>query len=248
MSRTITSAHDAALAGDRVQPGDLVERVEHHASDARVHRGGELGGRLVVAVQRDPLGREPRAQARWPARRRCRRRARGPPRRPSAPPRCRGTPWPRSAPSDGAERGGERVRAGAEVGLVDHEQRGAVGLGEVAHVDARDRDRPRRGRGGVPRPDGGRQHVELGGGAGGAARPSRAGRGSRRAAARPDGPSCRRLAREGARRRSHPLRRADAEQPRPLASTWRAAAHSASRARCSSVVSSSPIGSTRQES
>ena len=36
--------------------------------------------------------------------------------------------------------------------------------------------------------------------------------------------------------------------PRPLANTWRAATQSASRARCRSLTSSSPMGSTRQVS
>ena len=41
-----------------LEPVELVERVGHDPADAGVERGCELGGRLVVAVEDDPLGRE----------------------------------------------------------------------------------------------------------------------------------------------------------------------------------------------
>ena len=243
---------DASLPGDRIQPGDLVERVEHHPSDARVRGGGELGGRLVVAVQRDPLGREPRAQRdrQLAAAADVEREALlvDPAGHLRAEERL-GRVVHRGRP----ERGRERVCAGTEIGLVDHEQRCAVGLGEVAHVDARDLHDPRRGPDGVARPHGGRERVHLGGAGG--ARPGGLGRGRDPGVQRPGRvrphrtPSCAGdsaiRAQQAAHIRSGAL---TPSIPSPLASTCRAASHSASRARCSSVVSSSPIGSTRQAS
>ena len=99
VSRTITGATDSPLAGDRVQPGDLVERVEHHPTDPGFDRGDQLGRRLVVAVQRDPLGREagPQRHGQLAAAAHVQREALRRP--PSGRPRCTGTPWPRSAPT-----------------------------------------------------------------------------------------------------------------------------------------------------
>jgi hypothetical protein len=59
------------------------------------------------------------------------------------------------------ERRGELGRARAEVGLVDHEERGAVALREVAYVDARDLQRAALTAAGVPRPHGRRELVEA---------------------------------------------------------------------------------------
>ena len=56
VTRTITRGRTPAVAGDRGQPVDLVERVDDDPADAGVHRPGQLGDRLVVAVQPDPLG------------------------------------------------------------------------------------------------------------------------------------------------------------------------------------------------
>jgi hypothetical protein len=48
----------AARTGQRGQPVDLVERVHDDPADPGVQRPGQLAGRLVVAVEPDPLGRE----------------------------------------------------------------------------------------------------------------------------------------------------------------------------------------------
>src|SRR3954469_23773742 len=53
------SAASGARGG---QPVDLVEGVEDDVADARLDRQPELDQRLVVAVQRDPLGGEPGGQ------------------------------------------------------------------------------------------------------------------------------------------------------------------------------------------
>ena len=127
----------------------------------------------------------PRA-ARWPARRRCRRPARGPPRRPSAPPRCRGTPWPRSAPTTAPNAAANSCARDAEVGLVDHEQRRAVGARRGrARRRPRSRPTPDAAADGVARPHGGRERVQLGGAGG--ARPGRLGRGEIPACSGPAG-------------------------------------------------------------
>ena len=48
----------AALDAHRVEPLDLGDRVDDDATDPGVQRGGQLGHRLVVAVQEHPLARE----------------------------------------------------------------------------------------------------------------------------------------------------------------------------------------------
>ena len=54
--------HDLLTGRDSLEPLDLVERVEHDMADALGARVLELLLRLVVAVQVDPLGREPALQ------------------------------------------------------------------------------------------------------------------------------------------------------------------------------------------
>nr|WP_269453534.1 hypothetical protein [Saccharopolyspora erythraea] len=49
--------HVLAAGGRRAQPVDLVERVEHHAPDARGERRAQLAVRFGVAVQQDPSSR-----------------------------------------------------------------------------------------------------------------------------------------------------------------------------------------------
>ena len=128
-----------------------------------VDRRGQLGDGLVVAVQRDPLGREARRAARRPARRRCRRPGSGPPRRPSGRPPCTGTPWPRSAPTAPPNAAANSAAARPEVGLVDDEQRRAVparrGRGRRRPPSA---TRAVVGAAGAARPHRGGQRVELG--------------------------------------------------------------------------------------
>ncbi len=107
----------------------------------------------------------------------------------------------------GAERGGELGRPGAEVGLVHDEQRGAVGLGQVADVDAGEPERAVVAAGGAPGPDRRRELVEPGGVE--RARPRRLGRNGDAGVQRAGG------------MRSHHIR-SGAEtpsSPRPLAST-----------------------------
>ena len=58
VTRTSTSWTTPRRAGDVVQALDLEHRVEHHVPDAGLDGGGQLGDGFVVAVQRDPLGRE----------------------------------------------------------------------------------------------------------------------------------------------------------------------------------------------
>ena len=43
---------------EAAEAGDLVERVHDDAADAHLERRGELVGRLVVAVQDEPIGRD----------------------------------------------------------------------------------------------------------------------------------------------------------------------------------------------
>ena len=62
VTRTSTRGPDAALAGQRGQPVDLVERVDDDPAHPGVERPGQLGDRLVVAVEADPLRRHPGGQ------------------------------------------------------------------------------------------------------------------------------------------------------------------------------------------
>ena len=91
------AARGHPVGGQRGQPVDLVEGVEHDVTDPGVDGQLQLDQRLVVAVQGDPLGREPGGQGQRPARCRCRRPGAGRPRRSTGPPARRGTPWTRSA-------------------------------------------------------------------------------------------------------------------------------------------------------
>jgi hypothetical protein len=153
--------HDhAALTGHRVEAGDLVERVEHHPADARLHGRDQLVERLVVAVHRDPLRRETGAHRdrQLTAARDVEAQALlGDPAGHLGAQERLGRIVHRARP----EGGGELGRAGAEVGLVDHEERGAVPLREVAYVDARDLQRAALTAAGVPRPHRGRELVEA---------------------------------------------------------------------------------------
>ena len=115
---------DPGPLGDGREPGDLLGGVDDDAcrrrpSTARV----ELGDRLVVAVEPQPLRREAGRAARPRARRRCRRRARAPPRRPTARRPWTGTPCRRSyvpvgQPSKAVAPG---AAARPEVVLVEHQ-------------------------------------------------------------------------------------------------------------------------------
>jgi hypothetical protein len=226
---------DPVLTRDRVEPGDLEERVDDDPPDPRLHGGDQLGGRLVVAVHRDALGREAGPQ----------RDGELAPARDVEAQALVGDPAGHLRAQerlrrvmDGLrpERGRELGGPGAEVGLVDHEERGAVPLGQVAHVDAGDLHGPVVAPGRVARPHRRRELIEPGGiewtRPGGLGRKRDAG-----------------VQRAGGMRPHHIRSGAETpSSPRPLANTWRAATHSASRARCRSVVSSSPIGSTRHES
>ena len=163
VSRTSTGATTPALAGDRVQPGDLVERVEHHPADPGLDRGDQLGGRLVVAVQRDPLGREagPQRDGQLAAAAHVERR--GPPRPPSGRSRCSGTPWPRSAPTSAPN-------AAANSAARPRKSSSSITNSGVPKRSASSRtstpassSAPSPAAGGVPRPDRGGQLVEPGG-------------------------------------------------------------------------------------
>ena len=228
--------HAAVVAGDPVQPGDLVVRVQHDRADAGRDSRGELGGRLVVAVQRDPLGREVRTQ-----RDRQLAAAAHVQRQPLL-----GDPAGHLNGQERlgrvvherrvAERGGVLGAAGAEVGLVHHEQRRAVLLRE-----RRARPRPaRRTTPSSPRPAL-RGHTAASSSSSSSAVDGRGPAvlpGGRTSACR--GPAgCARIAyiRSGARTPS---------RPRPLARTWRTAAHRTRRAVVSGVASSSPCGRIRQ--
>ena len=190
--------------------------------------GARRARRAVLLLPWKPIraGSKP---ARWrrPARRRSRRRGRGPPRRSSARPPCTGTPCRRSRRRTPAKRLAEGAGAGPEVGLVEDVRRGAVLARQVGHVDAADRQAPSALRA-VLRPQGGDERVEVG-----RARAARPGPRSAPSACSPAGLV-------GAHD-SHPLGRGDAEQVRPLANTIRVASTSSSRAGWRSVRSSSPM-------
>ncbi len=89
--------HDTAAPAIASRRSISIIESSDDVPDAGLDRGDQLVDRLVVAVQRNPLGREAGVQRDGQSRRRWRRRATGLPRRPSAPPRCTGTPWRRSA-------------------------------------------------------------------------------------------------------------------------------------------------------
>jgi hypothetical protein len=153
--------HGALVASDPVQPDDLVERVQHDRADSDRHPRGELGGRFVVAVQGDPLGREVRAQRdlELAATAHVQRQP------------LLGDP---SGHLDGQERlrrvvhegrVAERRRvlgaASPEVCLVHDEQRRAVPNRQIPDVDPGEPHEPVAVTPGVARPDGGQQLVQL---------------------------------------------------------------------------------------
>ena len=129
---------DARVAGDRVEPFDLGHRVEHDVPDPGLDGRGELVDRFVVAVQRDPLGREVRVQrdGEFAAAAHVERQPLlvDPAGHLAAQERLGGVAHV-VAPAEGR---GDVAAAGPEVVLVDDEQRRAVLLGEPRH-----RTRPR---------------------------------------------------------------------------------------------------------
>ena len=220
-----------AMFGQPGQPGDLVERVDDDGADLGLHRGGQLAQRLVGAVQRDPRRRESGPQREFQLTGRAD--VQGQPLvvQPvhdlGAQERLSGVVHALGA----AEGVGEILAAAAEVGLVDHHQRGAVGQRQIPDVGAGQAERAVVVAGRAARPDVRVQQVQVG----------------RSALRRPVGVQL-----AGAwSRRMRPHIRSGAVTPstaRPLASTCWVAAHSQSRATVASVGGSSPIGSTRTES
>ena len=213
----------------RHQPVDLVERVDDDVPDPGVDRQLQFHDRLVVAVQGDPLGREARGQ----------RQAElvaaagvqvqavlGDPARDLPAEECL-----RGVVHVGAVEGGGEVRGpAAEVLLVEDEQRRAVGPGELGDRPAAQVqlavDPLRRAR-----PDVRVERAEVG-------------RGRARRGGLGDVPVQR-------PRRVRPHIRSGACTPstaRPLRSTVAVAAHAHSRAVVCGPGTSSPRGSTRQES
>ncbi len=211
-------AHTCGL-GDERQPGQLLERVEHHPADAGGHRPPQLLDRLVVAVKQDPVGREAGAlgYGQLPAGAHVQGKPLG-----GHPAGDRDTEERLARVVDvavggtGAERDAPLAAPLPEVILVQHVRRGAVLERQVADVDATDRQHATDATGGA-RPDG-----------------------------RVEGQADPRL-QHGHRRhiRSGAL---TPSRPSPLASTTRVASHSQSRARPRSLAGSSPCGSTRQAS
>ena len=126
----------AALAGHGVEPGDLVQRVEHDVADARLDRRDQLVDRLVVAVEGDPLRREARPQRDGQLAAAAHVQAQPLVGDPAGHLRAQER-LGRVVHRPRAERGGELRRARPEVGLVDDEQRRAV-------LARRGRGRPRR--------------------------------------------------------------------------------------------------------
>ncbi len=115
---------------------DLVERVHHDAADTEGDGGGQFLVRLVVAMEHEAVGRHAGRPGRRGALRPSTRRGTSPPRGQSGHGRAEeglgGIGHP-VAP------GLDRLAAvGPEVGLVVDEQRGAVLLGQVDHVDPTD--------------------------------------------------------------------------------------------------------------
>ena len=112
----------SAAGGRRLEQaaeaGDLVEGVDDDPADARSQAVGQLVGRLVVAVEDEPVRRARRRTGRRGARRRTRRRGASPPRGPDGPWPGTGRPWwrrprrhPRPRPPRGRrDAGGPRRR------------------------------------------------------------------------------------------------------------------------------------------
>ena len=225
---------DAGRAGDRVEAFDLGHRVEHDVADPGLDGRRQLVDGFVVAVQRDPLGREVGVQrdGQFAAAGHVERQALlvDPARHLGAQERLGGVAHVFAA----AERGGDLAAARPEVVLVDDEERGAVLGRDVGDGHAGDRDHAVVAANGVARPHVRGELEHLG-------RGLRPGRGAAVVdLLRVPGPGgMRDHMRSGA---------LTPRMARPLAMTWRVASHSASRAACRSVGASSPCGSTRQES
>ena len=239
----------AALLRQPRQPGDLHERVQHHPADAGVQRPLQLGDRLVVAVQGDPVRRYAGAQRRGELAAGAHVQAEAllchPAQHRGGAERLR-----RVVHVGVAERGGEVPAPAAQVRLVQHVRRSAVLGRQVAQVDTAEHQRAAVASGRGDRPDRRRQPARV--------------------VRRRERPR-QRLADVGVQRpslvRPHqrdPVRsstvdclgrrgymRSGAETPSsasPLARTIRVASQSASRACVSGVAGSSPIGSTRHAS
>ena len=131
---------DTRLTGDGVESLDLDHRIQHDVADTGFDRGGQLGDRFVVAVQRDSLGREVRVQrdGQFAAGADVEREAFfvDPSRYLAAQECLGGVVHVGSA----AERRGDLAAARAEVVLVDDEQRRAVLLREPVQRDAGNAD------------------------------------------------------------------------------------------------------------
>ncbi len=129
---------DTGLTGDRVEPVDLGERVEHDVPDPGGHGGLQFADGLVVAVHRDLPGGEAGVQGHGELTtgRDVERESflMDPPRDLAAQERLRRVVHLRRR-TEGLR---DLPAAGAEVVLVDDEQRGAVLLGELGHRDAGD--------------------------------------------------------------------------------------------------------------
>ena len=217
--------------GERHQPVDLVERVDDDVPDAGVDGQLQLDDRLVVAVQRDPLGREARGQRQAQLAAAADVEVQAVLGHPAgdlpAEERLRGVVHV------GAVEGGREVRgAAAEVVLVEDEQRRAVGAGQLG-------DRPA-------------AQVQL---AVDPLAPTAARRAGRARRGRPGGAPGRACGwRDVAVQRTRRVRphiRSGACTPstaRPLRRTVAVAAHAQSRAVVCGPGSSSPRGSTRHES
>ncbi len=127
----------SGLAGDALQPLDLVEGVHDDPADADLHRATQFGHRLVVAVHADAFGRHPRRQGDGQF---------------ATGADVELEPLLDHPTGDGLgqqglarvvdvgvrEGGGVGTGPGAEVLLVHHEERGAVLGGEGAHPDTAD--------------------------------------------------------------------------------------------------------------
>ena len=227
---------DPGLPGDGVEPLDLGHRVQHDVTDAGLDRGGQLGDRFVVAVQRDSLGGKSGVQRDGELTAGARRPATALPRRPSGRSRCTGTPCRRSArwrpPPNAAAISRQRERKSSSSmtnsGVPYSWASSVTGTPATLTLPRRRRESCCAARRSAP----GRSSssVDL--------RP-------RRAAAVMDLLGVPGAGRVGVHIRSGAE---TPRMPRPLAITWRVASHSASRAVCSSLGSSSPCGSTRHES
>ncbi len=225
---------DACLARNGIQTLDLGHRVQNDVADTGFDRRGQFRDRLVVAVEGDPLRREVGVQrnGQLAAGAHVERQAFlvDPARDLAAQKGFRGIVHV-LAPT---ERRRDLAATGAEIVLVDDEQRRAVLLGEVGHRNPRDAGDSAFIASRVAGPHVWRQQQQLLGGL----RPRRA-VGMAGLFGVPGTGGMNVHIRSGA---------VTPSIAKPLAITWRVAWHSARRAVCRSVGCSSPCGSTRQES